>query len=604
VGRFGNTALRVLRRLRYGLGRRSVHFVYHAAYELPVPGVPLDPLRAQRILAYLQDRGLIGSGEVSEPIPASLANISRVHTAAYLDVIDKPETMNAVLGFTIPGRKWQEFIDLQRLAAGGTIQATRLALRTGRVAVNLGGGFHHATPDRGMGFCIINDIAVAISRLRNRGFDAPILVIDLDIHDGNGTRVVFANDATVYTLSVHNDTWDDRDAVADTHLALGTDVGDDRYLAALEGALPGIVQRFRPGLVLYIAGVDPAGDDELGNWRISRAGMLRRDRFVVEQVRGGGRDIPMAVVLGGGYGASAWRHSARFLVWLLSGKEVDPTEDVDAIARRFRRIESNARSEEARARESGPDWTLEADDLQALGVAAGGDIRILGAYTRLGIELQLERLGILNQIRAKGFPTPTVTVDTSSTLGHTVRVYGDSDESDLLIELRARRDRASIPGMELLYVEWLLLQDPSREFDRGRPRLPGQEHPGLGLLREIVALLLVVCEQLGLDGIMFVPAYYYMAALGRRHLRFVKVDDAAVFQSMREAVAELDLAAATKAIEDGRVVDKTTGQPVAWHTPPMILPVSQRLHRRFDGADFEAALLRYRAALSYELTSI
>jgi len=81
MGRFGNAALRVLRRVRYGLGSRSIHFVYHAAYELPVPGVPLDPLRAQRILAYLQDRGLIGSGDVSEPIPASLANISRVHTS-------------------------------------------------------------------------------------------------------------------------------------------------------------------------------------------------------------------------------------------------------------------------------------------------------------------------------------------------------------------------------------------------------------------------------------------------------------------------------------------------------------------------------------------
>jgi len=512
--------------------------------------------------------------------------------------------MNAVLGFTIPGRKWQEFIDLQRLAAGGTIQATRLALRTGRVVVNLGGGFHHATPDRGMGFCIINDIAVAISRLRNRGFYDPILVIDLDIHDGNGTRVVFANDATVHTLSVHNDTWDERAAVGDTRLALGTEVGDDQYLATLERELPGIVQRHRPGLVLYVAGVDPAGDDEIGNWHISKDGMLRRDRFVVEQVRGGGREIPMAVVLGGGYGANAWRHSARFFVWLLSGKEVDPTEDVDAIVRRFRRIESHARGAEAHSRESGPDWELEADDLQALGVAAGGDIRVLGAYTRHGVELQLERLGILNQIRAKGFPTPTVTVDTFSSLGDTIRVYGDSDGSDLLIELRVRRDRASVPGVELLYVEWLLLQDPSKEFARDRPSLPGQEHPGLGLLREIVALLLVVCEQLGLDGITFVPAHYYMAALGRRHLRFVKVEDAAVFESMRDAVAELDLAAATTAIEHGRVVDKATGRPVAWHTPPMILPVSQRLRRRFDGAGFEAALLRSRAALSYELISI
>jgi acetoin utilization deacetylase AcuC-like enzyme len=604
MGRLGNAALRLLRRLRYGLGRSAVQFVYHRAYEFPVFGVPLDPLRGQRILAYLYDRGLIGPHDVSEPIPASLDNISRVHTAAYLDAIDKRETMNDVLGFTIQDPKWQEFIDLQRLMAGGTVQATRMALRTGRVTVNLGGGFHHATPDRGMGFCIINDVAVAIRRLRNRGFNDPILVVDLDIHDGNGTRVVFANDASVYTFSIHNDTWDDGPAVADTCLPLGSDVDDKQYLTTLEREMPGVLEEHNPGLVIYVAGVDPASDDELGNWRISKAGMLGRDRFVMEQVRQPGRDIPMAIVLGGGYGERAWSHTARLLVWMLSGKEVDPTEDVDAIARRFRRIEREAQSKEAEARASGPDWELEADDLQALGVGVGGDQRVLGAYTRHGIELQLERLGILNQIRAKGFPAPIITVDASSSLGDTIRVYGDSNESDLLIELRARRDRASVSEMEVLYVEWLLLQDPRKDFADNRPRLPGQEHPGLGLLREIVALLLVVCEQLGLDGIMFVPAHYYMAALGRRHLRFVKAADAAVFESLRAAVAELDLAVATKVIDEGRVVDATTSAPVTWHTPPMILPVSERLARRFDGPDSEASVLQLRSELSYQLTSI
>ncbi len=152
MAKVGKAALRSLRRLRYGLRGSAVHLVYHRTYELPVAGVPLDPLRGQRILAYLLDCGLIGSGDISEPIPASLDNISRVHTAAYLDVIDERQTMETVLGFSIDDPKWQEFIDLQRLAAGGTIQATRIALQTGKVTVNLGGGFHHATPDRGMGF--------------------------------------------------------------------------------------------------------------------------------------------------------------------------------------------------------------------------------------------------------------------------------------------------------------------------------------------------------------------------------------------------------------------------------------------------------------------
>ena len=115
-------------------------------------------------------------------------------------------------------------------------------------------------------------------------------------------------------------------------------------------------------------------------------------------------------------------------------------------------------------------------------------------------------------------------------------MFGDALQSAPLLELRVRRDRASVPDMEVLYVEWLLLQDPRAEFGE-RPRLPGQEYPGLGLLREMVALLVVVCEQLGMDGILFVPAHYYMAALGRRHLRFVRTEDAAVFEAMRAAVA-------------------------------------------------------------------
>ncbi len=601
MGRFGNAGLRAFRRLRYGLGRRVAHFVYHTAYELPVSGVPLDPLRGQRILAYLLDRGLIGSNQMSEPIPASLDNISRAHTADYLDVVEEPEMVNAVLGFTVPEQKWQEFIDVQRLAAGGTVQATRLALRTGRVAVNLGGGFHHAAPDRGMGFCIFNDVAVAIKRLRHKRFDEPILVIDLDIHDGNGTRIAFADDATVYTFSIHNDTWDDRPAVADTCLALGADVGDEQYLAALTRELPAIVDQHEPGLVLYVAGVDPAEDDHMGNWQVTSGAMLERDQFVLGQVCGQGRDIPTAVVLGGGYGEKAWRHSARFFVWLLSGKEVDPTEDVDAIVRRFQRIEMDARRREMRPRASGPDWELDDDDIQVLGGGAVGDTRVLGEYTRHRIELQLERLGIFNQIRAKGFTAPTATVDASSSLGDTIRVYGDFDRSQLLMELRMRRDRASIPEMDVLYVEWLLLQDPREELSDERPGLPGQEHPGLGLLREIVALLLVVCEQIGLDGIMFVPAHYYMAALGHRHLRFVRPEDAAVFDSMRDAVAGLDLATATQAIEEGHVVDRSNGKSVAWHAPQMILPVSRRLSRRLDSSDVETAFLQARSLLSYRL---
>jgi hypothetical protein len=128
-----------------------------------------------------------------------------------------------------------------------------------------------------------------------------------------------------------------------------------------------------------------------------------------------------------------------------------------------------------------------------------------------------------------------------------------------------------------LYAEWLLLQNPRKRFTFDRPRLPGQENPGLGLLAEIVALMVVMCERIGLDGIMFVPAHYYMAALGRRHLMFVRPEDARHYAAIGRAVSGLPLAEATSAIENGRVVNAADGSEVEWHTPLMILPVNEEL---------------------------
>ncbi len=596
LGRFRESIRRSLGMFWDSPRGRRVQFVYHAGYEYTIGGIAWDPLRAQRTLAYLLDRGLIGERDLYTPIPASLENISRVHTADYLDRLDHPETMESVLGFSVTDEKWQGLIDVQRLMTGGTIQATRLALRTGCDAVNLGGGFHHADPERGAGFCIINDVAVAIKRLRAKGYQDRILVVDLDVHDGNGTRAVFRDDPTVYTLSIHNHTWDDRPAVADSTIALGPDVDDVRYLEVIRRELPPVVARHKPGLILYVAGVDPAADDQIGNWRISAKGLLTRDRIVLEQVNHGGSRVPLVVVLGGGYGGKAWRYSARFYAWMLAGEEHDPREDIDAIVKRFRRIESEA-GEGTQPKDS--TWRLSEEDLLP-GFAGTPDSRMLSVYTRVGFELQLERLGILNQLRAQGFVAPTVTLDMSE-LGHTIRLFGNTDRAELLMELRLRRDRLAVRGMEMLYVEWLLLQNPRADFTAERARLPGQNRPGLGLLREIVALLVLICEQIGLDGLAFVPAHYYMAALGRRHLRFVHATDAAVFDAMQDAVAERELADATHLIEQGAVVDTTTNMPIEWHAPLMILPVSKRLRRRLERTEFDEEYSRLRSRLCYRL---
>ena len=235
-----------------------------------------------------------------------------------LHSLEDPGALTPVLGFRLDAREADRFLCFQRLTCGGTLRAARSALYRRQVMVNLGGGLHHAEADRGSGFCVFNDVAVAIRSLRRQGFDRPILVIDLDLHDGDGTRAIFADDATVHTFSIHNRDLGQANAVADTRLALGSGVEDRQYLEAVRGHLPPVFADFKPGLVFYLAGSDPGVDDKLGDWRITLDGLLARDRLVMELVRpfaGNGPTIPTVILLAGGYGPLAWRHGAALFSW-------------------------------------------------------------------------------------------------------------------------------------------------------------------------------------------------------------------------------------------------------------------------------------------------
>jgi acetoin utilization deacetylase AcuC-like enzyme len=591
--------VRAFRRAYHRLRGRGVVVVYDARYQRGVLGVPMDPLRGEKVVGSLREAGLLDGRLLFEPRPASLQNLLRVHTPEYLDAVQEPETLTRVLGVDVSPREAEAVLDLQRLMAGGTIQATRLALRTGGVAVHLGGGFHHATPDAGIGFCVFNDVAVAIQRLRARGFLEPVLVVDLDLHDGNGTRLAFADDPTVHTFSIHNDHWGDTDAVASTSIALGPDVEDGPFLETLRAALPPVVESVRPRLVVYLAGTDAAADDPLGNWRLSGPALLERDRFVTSLVRGDGRDCPMAVVLAGGYGRRAWRYSARFLLWLASGREIEPVEEEQLALRRFRRLGRDLREAEAAADDL--PFTLSEEDLAGLMPGTPGPSRFLGYFSRHGVELLLERAGVLPQLRARGFRTLRVDLDTREGPGHTLRIVSEDRPDELLVELRADRSRSAVPGMEVISVEWLLLQNPREEFSERRPRLPGQQHPGLGLLRDFMGWLMVACEAHGLDGVFFVAAHYHIAMQSRRLVRPLHAVDEARLRAIARALEGVPLSAGTAAVEEGLLLDARTGEPVAWEPVATVLPVSRRLRARVSGPDYEAAVADESVRFAYRL---
>jgi acetoin utilization deacetylase AcuC-like enzyme len=597
--------VRALRRRARRLGiirrARQASFVYDPAYERSIWGVPLDPMRADRILAFLTSEGLVRRDEIEVPRPAAMKNILLAHTPEYVESLQRPGVLTGILGTPVGDEDREATIDLQRLMTGGTIHATRLAIASELAAVNLGGGFHHAEPGRGMGFCIFNDLVVAIRRLRARGFAPPILVIDLDLHDGNGTRAAFASDPTVHTFSIHNDHWGDTDAVESTSIALGAGVGDDAYLGALVKSLPPLLERFRPGLVLYLAGCDPAADDAIGNWRITAEGMLARDRFVAEQLRA--RRTPFAITLGGGYGDGAWRYSARFLAWLLAGTVIEPPDAIALTLLRFRQIKAQLDPASLTRGEGGGDggWSLTEEDLVGILPGIPRQTRFLGYFSSVGIELMLERFGILQQLRARGFRSPQVRLELDHPLGQTLRIWGDPARSELLVELRVSRSQRAVPGMEVLAVEWLLLQNPRGSFSEDRPPLPGQQHPGLGLLAEVFGWLVVVAETLGLDGVYFHPNHFHVAELSRRHVRFLHPVDEARFQALRDALATLPFTHRSEAVERGAVSDPAGRETFGWQVHPMVLPVSERLQTRVTGPDYEDAVAAVRATLDLTL---
>ncbi len=199
------------------------------------------------------------------------------------------------------GLPWSEsLLRRARASVQGTLTAGRIAIRE-RVAVNLAEGTHHAFPDRGEGYCVLNDIAIAIRCLQYDAWMQRMAVIDCDVHQGNGTAAVFAVEPDVFTFSIHGaNNYPLVKVPGSLDIPLPDGTGDAEYLTRLESALPEILEGFRPGLVFYLAGVDPHEGDRMGRLRLTHAGLRRRDELVLTACRDAG--IPVAIALGGGYG--------------------------------------------------------------------------------------------------------------------------------------------------------------------------------------------------------------------------------------------------------------------------------------------------------------
>ncbi|CAN1514277.1 AcuC Deacetylases, including yeast histone deacetylase and acetoin utilization protein [Caulobacteraceae bacterium] len=287
--------------------------VHHPDYTADTPDGHRFPMQKfARLAEILRQHGLVPHG-FATPEPIARANLIRAHTPAYVDaVLGRTLDPAAVrrIGFSLTER----VVLRAQLATAGTLLAARLALQEG-LACNSAGGSHHARADQGAGFCVFNDVAVAASVLLAEGVVKQILVVDLDVHHGDGTALIFRDEPRVFTLSMHcDDNWPLEKPPSDLDVALPKGTGDAGYLAALDDCLLALLDQVRPELVFYIAGVDPHQEDRLGKLALTDQGLMTRERRVIEAVRG--RAIPLVAVLGGGYGhdvdAVARRHSFVF----------------------------------------------------------------------------------------------------------------------------------------------------------------------------------------------------------------------------------------------------------------------------------------------------
>ena len=296
---------------------------YTDSFVLPLPeGHRFPMVKYRRLRERCVAEGVLGDGELCLPEAASWEELALVHGGEYLDRVRTGGLTPAEqrrIGFP-----WSlEMVERSRRSVGGTIGAARKALGEGGgsgwgvavnrseaevdgrrsgwgVAVNLAGGTHHAYPDHGEGFCVFNDAAVAVRVHQRAGRIARALVVDCDVHQGNGTAAVFRTDPTVFTFSIHGArNFPFRKVPSALDIALPDGAGDETFLAALDLHLPHLLEDFAPDLVVYLSGADPFGDDRFGRLSLTKAGLAARDRLVLGLCRD--RRTPTAVVMAGGY---------------------------------------------------------------------------------------------------------------------------------------------------------------------------------------------------------------------------------------------------------------------------------------------------------------
>src|SRR6202140_650027 len=293
--------------------------VYHPRYDLNLGAHVFPPQKFRLIAEELVNSGIEAPADFLTPQPASDEDLLRVHTPSWVNKLKTGKlTASEIMKLEVPYSP--ELAEAVWLAAGGTILAAKNALRDG-FGSNLSGGFHHAYANPGEGFCAIHDVAVAVRRLQSDGDIKKAMIVDTDVHHGNGTAAIFSDDSSVFTISIHqvnNYPADKPPSTVDLNMREGA--GAEEYLAALFPTVERCLDKFKPDMIFYVGGADPYSEDQLGGLLLTKAGLKRRDREVFEAARS--RSIPVTTALAGGYARRVQDTVAIHVNTIIAAREI------------------------------------------------------------------------------------------------------------------------------------------------------------------------------------------------------------------------------------------------------------------------------------------
>ncbi|RLB46984.1 MAG: histone deacetylase [Deltaproteobacteria bacterium] len=561
---------------------RPLPIWYDRRYRPPIPAIPLINStigrRADYVIGYLLDRELIVPSQIRNAPAIAYDQLALVHSTGWLDSLADPEELGPLYGVPPAALQVGEVLRTIRLACGATLAAAHESLEQHQHGLNLLGGFHHAAPEGGSALSPVNDIAIAIAVLRGEGFSDRIVVLDFDAHPPDGTAACLRDDPAAWIGSLSGVDWGGVVGADETVLPKKT--GDREYLEALAALL----DRMPPtGLAFVISGGDVIAGDQLGSLGLTLAGARQRDLLVAEALS----TSPTVWLPGGGYHRDAWKVLAGTAMAVALGSD-EPIEQIDPLHERFART---AATLEPQALGASTELTLD-DVLADLGGSPTASARLMGYYTAAGIEHGLERYGITGHLQRLGFEDIRVVIDRRGKGGRIRVLTGREPDAQLLVECVV--ERLDLDGRQLLYIEWLALQNPKLQAGPERPLLPGQEHPGLGLAREASEVLLQMARRLNLSGVAFRPAWYHTAYTVRHSCRFVDPARQGRFEAMLRDFKQAPLDEITRATADGRILMNDVTYP--WEPEVMV-------HWLNGGPDDEAAIAAERCAVRFSLAT-